>query len=111
MSGDVLRRIGSPLGGHVHHRPGYTAAHVPEEALSSALELARTAAASGDAVASYRVVSLLRRAGRPVEAFSALEDACGVLATATVATALADHLSERLVTERVLLAESLARLG
>lgn len=96
---------------HVLLTSVYTAAHVPEETLAAALEMAREAAASGDVVASYRVVSLLRRAGRPAEAFAALDDACGALASGTVAAGLADHLSERLVTERALLTESLTRLG
>lgn len=81
----------------------YTASHVPDETLTAALDMARGAAASGDAVAAYRVVSLLRRAGRTADAFAALEEACGALASGTVTPALADHLSERLVTERALL--------
>ena len=98
-------------GMHVLLTSVYTAAEVPDEVLALALEMARGAAASGDVVAAYRVVSLLRRAGRLAEAFAAVEEACGVLASGLVAPPLADHLSERLVTERVLLIESLARVA
>jgi len=79
----------------------FTGRYVPDTVMVRALTIASTPANMMDPVMAYRRVSLLRRMGRYDDAWAALDLAHVVLTT--VPGALAEHLSERLVSERLLL--------
>jgi len=79
----------------------FTGRYVPDIVMMRALTIATTPANTLNPVMAYRRVSLLRRMGRYDDAWAALDLAHVVLTT--VPGPLAEHLSERLIGERLLL--------
>lgn len=100
---------GNPKVQHILLTSAFTAMAVPERVLSEALEVSAHLTSTGDPVAAYRHVSLLRRTGRLQEAFVACEAAC--LLAAQAGPHLGEHLSERLLVERLLVTAALDRLA
>jgi hypothetical protein len=107
-----LAEAAAASGGRVAHiflSAVFAAAEVPPQVLQDGLRVADALRATGDPVAAYRRVSLLRRAGHPRCAILACDDANGVLAAGHASFELADHLSERLIVERNLAIAELDR--
>jgi hypothetical protein len=92
---------------HVYLTAANYAIDVPDRYLHDALAMARTLAGPDDVVAAYRVVSLLRRCGAYRDAILAGDAVNELLLTGAVDPKLADHLSERVLTERHLCIELL----
>lgn len=82
----------------------FTSERAPVPAVEAALESAKYLTGRGDLVAAYRVASFLRRLGRFDEAFDAIEHATELLVLAQPGEELGDHMVERLLAERQLLA-------
>lgn len=96
---------------HVYLTSANYATDVPVEFLRDALDMARTMAGPDDVVAAYRVVSLLRRLGAYRDAIAAGDSVNELLISGAANPTLADHLSERVLTERHLCIELLHALG
>jgi hypothetical protein len=88
---------------------GFVAGFVPQdvlEALLAILDNQRGTCVLAP-VSAYRRVNFLRRLGRSEQAMAACDEAFAALLTGRVDAALADHLSERLVIETLLLQRDL----
>jgi hypothetical protein len=96
---------------HVYLTSANYATDVPVEFLRDALDMARAMAGPDDVVAAYRVVSLLRRLGAYRDAVAAGDAVNELLISGVANPVLADHLSERVLTERHLCIELLHARG
>lgn len=104
---DLVAR--AETGGHVSLDLATTAAFVaptvPEPVLERLLSITNNVSDSGclTAVAAYRKVNLHRRLGNTRQAQQALDTAFAALLTSPIDPGFADHMSERLVMETLLL--------
>ena len=97
------------IANHVLLTAVYLSANTPCDVLERSLELAEELADGGDLIARYRTVSLLRRLGRYEASLRAGLRVNDELVSGAHLPALCDHLSERVLVERHLAVELLAR--